>query len=108
MTDAAKGFANYLRGRGVHGFESEVMLNAPASKHRWDLVNRELKIAIEIQGGIWMPKGAHNTGTAIQRDTWKLNTTVLLGYRPLQFTSDQISKDPEGCIDVIRRVAMMK
>ena len=106
-TDAAIGFARYLKGRGVDGFESEVMLNTPITKHRWDLVHRELKIAIEIQGGVWMNKGAHNTGVAINRDAWKINTTVLLGYRPLVFTTDQITKDPEGCIDVIRRVATM-
>lgn len=105
--DAALGFHRIMIARGVDGFEREVAL-VPGRRYRWDLVHRRLKIAIEIQGGIHMRRGGHNTAAGIQRDAEKLNLCVLQGYRPLFFTTDDLRKDPDGCIDVIRRVGMME
>lgn len=68
-------------------FEREVLL-AKGRKFRWDFVVD--KLAIEIQGGIWMKKGAHNTGKAIQRDIKKGRLAVMAGYTPIYFTSDEV------------------
>ncbi len=101
--DAAQGFANYLKARGLDGFEREVVLNKPHTKHRWDIVHPRLRIAIEIHGGTYSG-GAHARGAGIARDALKVNLCALNGYTPLVFTTDQIKKDPEGCLDIIRRV----
>ena len=49
------------------------------------------KLLIELQGGIWMKHGAHNTGKAIQRDCEKSNLAVLHGYTVLHFTTDMVA-----------------
>ena len=49
-------------------------------KWLFDYANTSLLIAVEIQGGIWMAKGAHNTGTAIMRDIEKHNEAILGGW----------------------------
>ena len=47
-------------------------------------------LLIEIQGGIWMRRGAHNTGKAITRDCEKLNLATLAGYDVMHFTTDMV------------------
>ena len=43
--------------------------------------------------------GRH-TGSA---DYVKLNLAVLYGWRVLRFTTEMLKKDPQGCVDVLRR-----
>jgi hypothetical protein len=59
----------------------------PGRRYRWDFVC--LDVAIECQGGTWI-KGAHSTGTGIQRDCDKLFEVVALGYKPLNITASDI------------------
>lgn len=47
-------------------------------------------ILVEVQGGIWRKKGAHNTGKAITRDCEKLNLAVIAGYRVLHVTPEHV------------------
>lgn len=68
-------------------FDREVML-IPSRKFRWDFVIDRL--AIEIQGGIWRTKGAHNTGTAIERDCEKGRLAVNAGYLPVSFVTAEV------------------
>ena len=60
----------------------------PTRKWRWDFVVENL--AIEIQGGIWMEKGAHNTGSAITRDCEKARAAIMAGYIPVNFTTAEV------------------
>jgi hypothetical protein len=68
-------------------FEREVCL-VPGRKWRWDFVIENL--AIEIQGGIWRKKGAHNTGLAITRDCQKMRGAVENGYTPVHFVTSEV------------------
>lgn len=52
----------------------------------WDFSWDDIKLAVEVQGGIWMRHGAHNTGAAIIRDAEKANEAVLLGWTVLHVT----------------------
>lgn len=52
----------------------------PESGWRFDFAHTVAKVGIEIQGGIWREKGAHNTGTAILRDTRKARAAALEGW----------------------------
>lgn len=45
---------------------------------------------LEVQGGIWRSKGAHNTGTALLRDFEKSNLAQTLGFLYLQCTPQQV------------------
>ena len=68
-------------------FQTEKML-VTGRKWRHDFVVGSL--AIEIQGGIWRKKGAHNTGTAITRDCEKMRGAVMAGYIPVNFTTQEV------------------
>lgn len=68
-------------------FEREAKL-VEGRRYRWDFIVG--KFAIEIQGGIWMKKGAHNTGTAIQRDCIKGRLAVEAGYVPVYFVTQEV------------------
>ena len=59
------------------------------------------RLLIDLQGGIWMKKGAHNTGKAIQRDCEKLNLAVLEGYDVMHFTTDDV--ETGRAIDYVMR-----
>jgi len=53
-------------------------------KRRWrlDIAWPENKIAIEVQGGIWMA-GGHNRGAQMKKDWEKHNTATAMGWRVL-------------------------
>ncbi len=42
----------------------------------------EIKIAVEVQGGIWT-KGRHTRGAALVKEWEKLNTAAAMGWRVL-------------------------
>lgn len=51
----------------------------------------ELKIAIEVQGGIWAKgNSGHSSGTGIARDMEKANLLQSLGWRLIQVTPSQL------------------
>jgi very-short-patch-repair endonuclease len=60
---------------------------APPRRWRFDLAWPEKKIAVEVQGGIFMPagQGGHNRGAYMELSYEKMNTAALLGWRVLQF-----------------------
>lgn len=62
----------------------------PGRKFAFDFVWPDHKLAVEVQGGIWLPAGGHNTGTGIERDCEKLNLAVLAGWRVLHVTSGMV------------------
>lgn len=70
----------------------------PGLRYRWDFKVKDL--LIEINGGTWGHMG-HSSGTGIQRDYDKHNCAVLAGYRPLLFTSDDVTSG--RAIDTVRR-----
>jgi len=63
----------------------------PTRKWRWDFSwdFPHIKLAVEIQGGTWLRRGAHNTGVGQTKDYEKWREGVRLGWRILPFnTSD--------------------
>ena len=63
---------------------------APPRRWAFDRAWPDLKVAIEVQGGIWRSKGAHNTGPAIKRDCEKGAEALVLGWLVLHVTPDQV------------------
>ena len=61
----------------------------PTRKWRFDYANLEKKIAIEVEGGIWT-KGRHTRGKGYIGDMEKYNNAVLLGWKVLRFTPEQM------------------
>lgn len=63
---------------------------------------RPLKIAVEINGGIWMEKSGHNTGTGIKRDQDKANLLLELGWRLISV--DSVKTNPGKTIELIKKL----
>jgi len=60
---------------------------------RLDFAHIQSKTAIEIQGGVWMAKGGHNTGKGISRDCEKGNEAKFLGWTVFHLTSEMITEE---------------
>lgn len=55
-----------------------------------DRDGKEIKVAIEVQGGIWMKGGAHSMPTHIERDMQKARLATSLGWKLIQCTPDEL------------------
>ena len=72
----------------------------PGRAFRWDFAFPDAKLMVEVHGGIWRAKGAHNTGSAITRDAEKGAYAAGLGWRTFAVTGQQIdSGDALAWID---------
>jgi hypothetical protein len=63
-------------------------------------------ILIEVDGGSWLPKGRHTTGSGFEKDAEKLNAAAELGYRVLRYTPRMIESGE--ALEQIRRILSMK
>ena len=62
-------------------------------KWRFDYAIPDHKIAIEVEGGIWMKGGgAHSRPKNILRDMAKYNEATALGWRLIRVTPQQLNK----------------
>ncbi len=62
----------------------------PDRKWRFDIAWPKYKIAIEIEGGIWI-QGRHNRGAGMIKDMEKYNSANMLGWMLLQYTPQNLS-----------------
>jgi len=62
----------------------------PDRRFRFDYVNFESKVAVEINGQIWS-KGGHSSGGGLNRDYEKLNLAQSLGYIVFQLSAEMIT-----------------
>lgn len=68
--------------------ESEVKFH-PLRRWRFDFADKERKIAIEIEGGIFS-RGRHVRGKGFIADMEKYNTATSMGWRVYRFTPSNI------------------
>ena len=62
----------------------------PGRKFQFDLTWREHRLTCEVQGGEWLPIGAHTSGSGLARDCEKQALVLLQGYRPLTVTGAMV------------------
>ncbi len=62
----------------------------PTRRWRFDFANKERKLAIEVQGGLWLKKGGHTSGKGVTRDIEKYNEALRLGWMILYATATTI------------------
>lgn len=62
----------------------------PGRAFRWDFAFPKALLLVEVQGGIWRSKGAHNTGAAITRDCEKAAYAAMHGWRTFGVTGRQV------------------
>lgn len=82
----------------AEGMKREFQFHPPR-RWRFDLAWPASKVAVEIDGGQWMPYGGRHARDA---DREKHNIAVFLGWRVLRFTPQEFERDPEYCISMIR------
>lgn len=58
------------------------------------------RVAVEIDGGQWVAGGGrHNRDS----DREKLNHAAAEGWRVLRFSTQQVEREPDACIELLRR-----
>jgi hypothetical protein len=78
-----------IRAVGLPEPERQAKL-VPGRKFLHDFVWREHRLAVEVQGGIWLRKGAHTSGQGVTRDCEKAALALLEGFRTLPVTGEQV------------------
>ena len=73
---------------GLPPYEKEILFH-PSRKWRMDYAWPELKIAVEIHGGIFSG-GRHTTGVGFIADREKMNEAQLLGWIVLEVAPDHL------------------
>ena len=61
----------------------------PVRRWRLDFAFPDLKLAIEIDGGIWT-QGRHTRGAGYEKDLEKHNALTLAGWRLLRFSGKAV------------------
>lgn len=61
----------------------------PTRRWRFDYCIPKYKIAIEVEGGIWI-SGRHNRASGFVKDIEKYNNATMLGYRLLRVTPQEL------------------
>lgn len=64
---------------------------SPPRRWRFDFAWPDKKIAVEIDGGVWI-QGRHTRGSGFVKDMEKFNTATLLGWKVLKFTPQDLKK----------------
>jgi len=61
----------------------------PGRRFRFDYAYPDEKIAIELEGGVWI-QGRHNRGQGFINDCEKYNLACVMGWKVLRYTAGQI------------------
>lgn len=76
---------------------------APDRRWRFDFSWPDCKLAVEVEGGIWV-NGRHSRGKGMQDDMVKYNRATVLGWRVLRVSAGMIeSGDALAAIEEIFR-----
>lgn len=62
---------------------------APPRRWTFDLCWPDLKLACEVEGGIWT-KGRHTRGKGYEKDVEKYNEAALAGFRLIRVTTGMV------------------
>lgn len=80
----------------------ERLRSAGMNDYRFDFAWPDIKLAVEVNGGIWLKKGGHNTGRGIERDLQKSGAAMKLGWTVYSCTPAMIkSGDALQTIEIL-------
>jgi hypothetical protein len=97
--------AAYLKHRGIPMPTKEHRFH-PERLWRLDFAWVAPKVAIEVQGGIWLKgRTGHSTGKGLANDYEKHNAVVQLGWLLLYFTPEQMLRGEfmAGLVDLLEQ-----
>jgi very-short-patch-repair endonuclease len=73
---------------------------APPRRWRFDFAWVKQRVAVEIEGGLWM-RGRHTTAKGMLADMDKYNAAAALGWFVLRFAAEHLRGDPQGVFEAI-------
>lgn len=71
-------------------FEREYRFH-PVRKWRFDFALPNQKIAIEFEGGVFLPKARHTSMVGYSKDVEKYREAVLYGWKVLRYTAKDLA-----------------
>ncbi len=74
----------------------------PTRKYRADICWPEISLIVEIDGGVWLPKGGHTSGKGYTNDRIRDCEALLLGYKMMRVTPEMVENGM--AIDCIKRL----
>lgn len=80
----------------------------PPRLFRFDFAWPDKKVAVEIEGGIYMAKGGHTNVKGFNANCEKHNLATLDGWRFFRFTEKMLTNDPVGCVETVRKLLKAK
>jgi len=89
--------ALYIARKGLPAPVRQLRFAKEALQRQWkfDFAWPDRGLALEVDGGSFMAKGAHNTGMKLMNDAQKANAALLLGWRVFRVT-DRMFRDGEA------------
>lgn len=78
-----------LRSVGITQFVRQAAL-VPGRRFKADFYFPEARLCVEVQGGLFLPRGAHSGGTGAERDYEKAALTALEGVWTLFVSGRQV------------------
>lgn len=80
----------------------------PVRRWRADYAILKYKILLEVEGGIWLPKGGgrHNRAAGFLKDAEKYNCATSMGYSVLRVTPSDLLKT--STLDLIKETIKNK
>ena len=85
-----KQFEALLKLKGFIGYVKEYRF-CPSRKWRFDFAFPTEKVAVEIEGGVWV-NGAHNRGAHFLSDMEKYNWATINGWKVLRYTNSNLKQ----------------
>lgn len=90
-----------LKEAGIGGYERNVKF-IPKRKFEADFYFPDLKLCLECDGGVWLPKGGHTSGEGYSKDRERDVEALLNGILTIRYTSSQINSD--YAIDTFKKI----
>ena len=70
---------------------------------RFDFAWPDTKVAVEMEGGVFIGKGGHRSKTNFMSDCEKYNEAAAIGWRVLRFHAAVLRENPAWCVEVVKR-----
>jgi len=74
---------------GIDGFERNVRF-IPKRRFEADFYFKDLKLALEIDGGVFLPKSGHTSGEGYTKDRRRDQLALAHGIQTIRVTSNQV------------------
>lgn len=77
----------------------------PTRRFRFDCAWPEQKVAVEIEGGLWVTS-RHRTGLGYHRDMQKYNLATQLGWKLLRFAANDLELSPVQTVEIVAKLLL--